>query len=47
MNALEDFEIYKAFKNSDTPLLNDKLNFKSNELYDTILNKISGTWVTS
>ena len=38
MNALEEFEIYKAFKNSDTPL--PKLNFKSNELYDTILNKI-------
>ena len=34
MNTLEEFEIYKAFKNSDTPLLNDKLTFKSNELYE-------------
>ena len=40
MNALKEFEIYKAFKDGDTPLLNDKLNLKSNELYDTILNKI-------
>ena len=40
MNALEEYEIYKAFKNNDTPLLNDKLQFKSNSLYDTIINKL-------
>ena len=40
MNALEEYEIYKVLKNNDTPQLNDKLQFKSNALYDTIINKL-------
>ena len=44
MNALEEFEIYKAYNNSDTRpfVLNNQLNFKSNALYDTALRQLSG-----
>ena len=43
MNALEEFEIYKAYNNSDTRpfVLNDQLNIKSNALYDTALRHLS------
>lgn len=42
MNVLENFEIYKAFKNSPKDVLNEKLNFGSNILFDrmeALLNK--------
>ena len=40
MNALEEFEIYRAYTNiySRGFILNDQVNFKSNPLYDTDLN---------
>ena len=41
MDALEEFEIYRASKIHKECLLNDQLSFKSNTLYDTIL-KING-----
>ena len=39
MSAVEEFEIYKAFKNKNTKevLLNEQLNFQSNSLYDTAI----------
>jgi hypothetical protein len=39
MNTLEEFEIYKAFRDNSTKphVLNDQLLFKSNVLYDTAL----------
>ena len=45
MDTLEEFEIYKAFKQSKKTnnsqdggfILNDQLNFKSNPLYDTAI----------
>ena len=37
LNALEEFEIYKASKVNKEQLLNDQLSFKSNKLYDTAL----------
>ena len=37
LNALEEFEIYKASKVNKDQLLNDQLSFKSNKLYDTTL----------
>ena len=36
MNALEEFEKYKELKNYSN-LMNDKLNFESNYLYDTAI----------
>ena len=41
MDALEEFEIYKASKIHKERLLNDQLSFRSNTLYDTVL-KING-----
>lgn len=38
MNALEECEIYKASRLQGDQLLNDKLLFKSNHLYDTAIN---------
>lgn len=40
MNALEQFEIYKNYKIDSSILLNEKLHFESNALYDTVLTKI-------
>ena len=39
MNAIEEYEIYKAYKNKKTEevILNDQLNFQSNLLYDTAI----------
>ena len=39
MDALEEYEIYKSYNNTNNHdgILNDKLNFKSNPLYDTAL----------
>ena len=38
MNAIEEYEIYKAYKNKKTEvILNDQLNFQSNILYDTAI----------
>lgn len=34
MNTLEEFEIYKAYKHSSDNILNDKLCFTINTLYD-------------
>ena len=42
MNALEEYEIYKAQKSNNDLLLNDKLNFQSNLLYDTARNLEEG-----
>lgn len=35
MNALEEFEIFKASKTWNGHVLNDNLAFRSNEFYDT------------
>ena len=42
MDTWEEFEIYNGHNNPDTHdgILNDKLNFKSNTLYDTALQSI-------
>ena len=42
MDALEEFEIYKSYNstNNHDGILNDKLNFKSNPLYDTALHSL-------
>ena len=37
MDALEEFEIYRASTTHNDQLLNEKLSFKSNELYDTAI----------
>ena len=39
MDSLEEFEIYKALKDSNTKnsLLNDQINFASNYLFDTAI----------
>ena len=39
MSAVEEFEIYKAFKETNTQkvLLNEQLQFQSNSLYDTAI----------
>ena len=37
LNALEEFEVYKASKVNEEQLLNDQLIFKSNKLYNTAL----------
>ena len=39
MDSLEEFEIYKALKDSNTKnsLLNDQVNFASNYLFDTAI----------
>ena len=39
MSAVEEFEIYKAFKDTNTKeiLLNEQLQFQSNSLYDTAI----------
>ena len=34
MDALEEYEIYKAFKNNEN-LLNEQLKFKNNIIYNT------------
>ena len=39
MNAVEEFEIYQAFKFESDNVLNEQLDFRSHYLYDTILNK--------
>ena len=42
MDALEEFKIYSGHNNPNTygDILNDKLNFKSNPLYDTALRSL-------
>ena len=37
MNAIEEYYIYKEFKNNPYLFLNDQLKFKSNSLYDTAI----------
>ena len=37
MDAMEEYEIYKAFLFQPNLLLNDELSFKSHCLYDTVL----------
>ena len=39
ISAVEEFEIYKAFKNKNTKevLLNEHLNFQSNSLYGIVV----------
>ena len=34
MNTLEEYEIYKAYKHNASSVLNDKLCFNTNALYD-------------
>lgn len=41
MNALEQFGIYKNFKNKINSLYNGKLHFDSNLIYDTIIVNIN------
>lgn len=49
MNAVEELEIYKAFKDIRTRdfILNDQLNFQSNSLYDTAIKLIHEATVTT
>ena len=44
MNALEEYEIYKAAKSQKECLLNDMVSFKSNALFDTVIQKLAQTW---
>ena len=37
MDALEEYSIYKAVKNTPNNVLNDKLSFQSNIIYDTAI----------
>ena len=37
MNAIEEFKIYRAIKKDPKKVLNEKLKFKNNSLYDTVL----------
>ena len=37
MNAVEEYYIFKEFKNNPQFLLDDQLKFKSNSLYDTAI----------
>lgn len=37
MNAREEYEIYRAFKYNQENILNEQLDFKSNQLYDTAI----------
>lgn len=37
MYAAEELEIYRGFKNDPNNILNDQLDFKSNQIYDTII----------
>ena len=44
MEALEEFEIYKSFKDKNinsNSILNEQLRFQSHSLYDTALNIIA------
>ena len=44
MDALEEFEIYKAFKDKSInsgSILNEQLRFQSHSLYETALNIIA------
>lgn len=43
MNALEQFEIYKNYKQDNNILSNGKLNLNSNALFDTIITRIEAT----
>ena len=36
MDALEEYEIYKEFKNNEN-LLNEQLKFKNNNIYNTAI----------
>ncbi len=36
LNILEDFEIYNAFKDNPTLLLNEKLTEENNEIFNTV-----------
>ena len=37
LDALEEFEIYKALRRNKNQVLNEQLSFKSNKLYDLSL----------
>ena len=37
LDALEEFEIYKALRRNKNKVLNEQLSFKSNKLYDTAM----------
>jgi hypothetical protein len=43
MDALEEYEIYKAANLHKERLLNDMISFKSNALFDTVLRRLSQT----
>ena len=40
LDAWEEFEIYKKFKESPQQMLNDQLSFDSHILYDTIIEQL-------
>ena len=37
MNTLEEYEVYKAYKLDPNNILNDKLCFNTNALYDIVM----------
>ena len=41
MDVLEEMEIYREIKNNNLNLLNDKLKYKTNYLFDTYFNNIN------
>ena len=41
MDAVEEFEIYRAFINNPNNILNEQLAFKSHTLYDKIIDNIT------
>lgn len=43
MTTIEEYEIYKAVKREPQNVLNDKLSFQSNLIYDTAIRIIEQT----
>jgi hypothetical protein len=41
-STFEEFEIYKAVKSDQQNVLNDKLSFSSNYIYDTAIKVLKG-----
>ena len=44
MNAIEEFEIYSAIKKDPNKVLNEKLKFKNNSLFNTVIELYDKQW---
>jgi hypothetical protein len=47
LDTLEEYEIYKATKKDPSNMLNEKLNYGSNKLFNTMLKHLEGSKVSS